>query len=159
MMKFWIVEKFFPMDVAVSRRSHEHSPNYWMLFSGICNVRHSFCPLRTWSFTLFTNSAATLPMTKFSESATSWALALSGCHDPYLTDCASPSRRVSVSMMTTNLLYHTPGSFIRFPWSIVCRNLIFPLLRRPSTVIIQFWITCWGEFIRFWTVSQKFCHP
>ena len=51
--------------------------------------------------TLFTNSAASLPMTKFSESATSWKLILSGCPDrsrsipPYLTDCASPSRRVS----------------------------------------------------------------
>ena len=36
-----------------------------------------FCPLRTWSFTLFTNSAASLPMTKVSESALSWELTLS----------------------------------------------------------------------------------
>ena len=30
-----------------------------------------FCLLRTWSFTLFTNSAASLPMTKVSEFASS----------------------------------------------------------------------------------------
>ena len=31
------------------------------------------------------------------------------------------------------------------PWSIVYRSLSFPLLRRASTVIIQFWIICWRE--------------
>ena len=39
---FWIHEKFFTMNVArIHRRRHEHSPNYWMLFCRICNVRHS----------------------------------------------------------------------------------------------------------------------
>ena len=33
-----------------------------------------FCLLRTWSFTLFTNSAASLPTTKVLESAPSWEL-------------------------------------------------------------------------------------
>ena len=33
-----------------------------------------FCLLRTWSFTLFTNSAPSLPMMKVSESAPSWEL-------------------------------------------------------------------------------------
>ena len=57
--------------------------------------------IRTWSFTLFTNSAASLPMTKFSESAPSWELTFSGFTDPswivspYLTECAFPSRRGS----------------------------------------------------------------
>ena len=41
-----------------------------------------FCLLRTWSFTLFTNSAASLHMTKVSESAPSWELTLSGFPDP-----------------------------------------------------------------------------
>ena len=31
-----------------------------------------FCLFRTWSLTLFTNSASSLPMTKISESASSW---------------------------------------------------------------------------------------
>ena len=48
---------------------------------------------------------------------------------------------------------YSKKKFIRFPWSIVCRNLTFPLLRRPNTVIIQFWITCRGEFIRLpWSI-------
>ena len=57
--------------------------------------------------------------------------------------------RVSVGknffMMRANLLNQSPRSFIRLPWSIVCRSLSSPLLRRPSTVVIQFWIICWRE--------------
>ena len=130
-----------------------------MLFSWICNVRHSFLVFfRTWSFTLFTNSAASLPMTKVSESASSWKLALSSCPDPswiispYLTECAFPSRRAS-PWWGQIWLHHIPRSFIRFPRSIVRRNLTFPLLRRPRTIIIRFWITCWRESIRLpWSI-------
>ena len=58
---FWDVERFLQGEICgildgilitkeilshecrrIHRRSHEHSPNYWMLFSRICNVRHSF---------------------------------------------------------------------------------------------------------------------
>ena len=57
-----------------------------------------FCLFRTWSLTLSTNSAASLPMTKFVESATSLEFTLSSCPDrtlsipPYLTDCAALRR-------------------------------------------------------------------
>ena len=55
--------------------------------------------------------------------------------------------------MRANLLHRIPRNFIRFPWSIVRRSLTFPLLRRPRTTIIHFWITCWGESIRFpWSI-------
>ena len=102
MMEFWLSAKLFPMTVAafiveainipqIIECSSPESATFGILF----------CLLLTWSFTLFTNSAASLPMTKISECASSWKLALSGCPDPswlispYLTDCAFPSRRVS----------------------------------------------------------------
>ena len=87
-------------------------------------------------------------MTKVSESAPSWVLALSSFTDPswivspYLTECAFPSRRGS-SRWGGNLLHHIPRSFLRFPWSIVRRSSTFPLLRRPRLTIILFWITWW----------------
>ena len=57
-------------------------------------------------------------------------------------------------VIRSNLLYHTPRSFTRLPWSIVRAVVsLFPLLRRPSTTIIRFWITCWGESIRLpWSI-------
>ena len=99
---FSLSMKFFPMNVAafivaaitilqIIECSSPASATFDVLF----------CLLRTWSFTLFTNSAASLPMTKVSESASSWELALSVCPDPswivspYLTECAFPSRRSS----------------------------------------------------------------
>ena len=51
----------------IHRRSHKHSPNHWMFFSGVCNVGHSFLFFRILSFTRFTNSVASLPMMKFWE--------------------------------------------------------------------------------------------
>ena len=96
-----------------------------------------FCLFRTWSLRLSTNSAASLPMTKFSECASSWELALSSCPDP------SPyGMRISVEKrfftMRSNLLHRVPRSFIRFLRSIVRRSLTFPLLRRPRTTKILF---------------------
>ena len=48
-------------------------------------------------------------------------------------------------VIRSNFSYHSPRSFIRSLRSFVCLNLSFPLLRRPSTVIIQLWIICWRE--------------
>ena len=57
---------------------------------------------------------------------------------------AVPSRRFFF-VIKSNFSYLSCRSFIKSPWSIVRRSLSFPLLRRPSTVVIQFWITCWRE--------------
>ena len=67
-----IVEIFFPMTVAAfivaAMNNHQiiecSSPD-----SATFDIL--FCLLHTWSFTLFTSSAASLPMTKVSESAPS----------------------------------------------------------------------------------------
>ena len=48
-------------------------------------------------------------------------------------------------VIRSNFSYRSPRSFIKSPWSIVRRSFSFPLLRRPSTVLIQFWVTCWRE--------------
>ena len=114
----------------IHRRNHEHSPDYWMLSTWFCNVRHSFL---FFALDLFTNSQILLrhfPMTKVSESALSWELTLSGFPNPswiissYLTECAFPSRRGSLRW-GTNLLHRSPRRFIRFSWSIVRRGLTF----------------------------------
>ena len=66
-----------------------------------------FCLFRTWSFTLSTNSDASLPITKFSEFASSSSFTVSGFPDPswiispYLTECAFPSGRGSSRRGTT----------------------------------------------------------
>ena len=81
--KLWIVEKFFPMNVAEFIVA---AMNILQIFECSSPDSATFdilvCLFRTWSFTLFTNSAASLPMTKVSESAPSWELTFSGFPDP-----------------------------------------------------------------------------
>ena len=98
----WKIEKFFPMNVAafnivainilhiIECSSHD---------SAMLDIL--FCLFRTWSLTLFTNSAASLPMIKFSEYACScWCTdtsfpVLSWISSPYLAECAFLPRRGS----------------------------------------------------------------
>ena len=47
---------------------------------------------------------------------------------------SSSHPREKISMMRTNLLHRITRSFIRFPRSIVRRNLTFPLLRTPRII-------------------------
>ena len=108
MMRFWIVEKFFPINVAAFIVAAMNIPHIIECSSpDSATFDILFCLFRTWSFTLFTNSAALLPMTKVSESAHSWEWSLSGFPDPswiispYLTECAFPSRRGSSRWGTT----------------------------------------------------------
>ena len=159
-MEFWLSWKLFPMNIA-------HSIATAINIHQIIECSSPFpetleiivCLFRTWSFTRFTNdldstdnsnSISSFPMTKLWALASSWELISSGRPDlsrstsPYLTDCAVPSRRI-LSVIRSNLSYPSARSFIKSPWSIVRRDLSFPLFRRSSTVVIQFWITCWRE--------------
>ena len=45
----------------------------------------------------------------------------------------------------SNFSCRSPRSFIGSPRSLVHLSISFPLLRRPSTVIILLWVACWGE--------------
>ena len=142
---------------------HEHSQCHRMFFVVVCNIhRRSFLsfphsiihPAQEWSgfhwqfqFCFIVSNGGI-----FLGLATSWELISSGRPDlsqsvsSFLTDCAVPSRRIS-SWSGRTFSYHSPKSFIRLPWSIVRLHLSFPLLRRPSTVVISmncswFW---WSE--------------
>ena len=101
-MKFWKVEKFFPMNVAAFIVATMNIPQIIECFSPeSATFDILFCLLRTWSLTMFTNSAASLPMTKFSKLACSWwctdtsFTVLSWIVSPYLAECAFPPRRCS----------------------------------------------------------------
>ena len=101
MMEFWLSCKFLPMNVAALIVTAINIPQIIECSSpSFATLDILFCLSRTWSFTRFTNSAASLPMMKLLE-ATSWELTLPVCPDvsrsgsPYLTDCALPSRRVA----------------------------------------------------------------
>ena len=115
---------------------------------------------RTWSITLFTNFAASLPMTKVSDCLFLQinTISLPRSITNYLSEFYGLRISVekNISMMRTNLLHRIPGGFIRIPWSINRRSLTFPLLRRQRMSIIFFWSTCWGESVRFpWSII---CH-
>ena len=45
----------------------------------------------------------------------------------------------------SNFSCRSARSFIRSPRSLVCLNISFPLLGRPSTVVIPLWAACWRE--------------
>ena len=101
-MEFWLSWKFFPMNVAAFIVTATNIPQIIECSSpSPAMLDILFCLFRTSSVTRFTNSVGSLPMMKFCEFAASWELTLSCCPDlsrsgsPYLTDCASPSRRVS----------------------------------------------------------------
>ena len=119
-----------------------------------------FCLFRTWSFTRFTNdldstdnsnSVSSFPMMKFWGSC--HCLRIDIIRSPWsITKCFSVTLRIA-----------------RFRWDEFLRDQVelfgpfskkfysgrpdrsyvvasaFPLLRRPSTVVIQFWIICWRE--------------
>ena len=139
-MEFWLFWKFFPMNVADSIVITRNTPPIIECSSPeLATLETIFCLSRTWSFTRFkndlnstdSNSVASFPMTKFWGLATSWELIWS-------------NRPLSVEknffVIWLNFSYHSPRSYKKSPCSIVCRSLNSPLLRRPNTVIIQFWI-------------------
>ena len=115
-MKFWLSWKFFPMNVAAFIVAAINIPQIIECSSpDPATFDILFCLFRTWSFTLFTNSAASLPMTKFTESATSWEVDFIRLpwlitKHPSVPYGLRISVEKSISMMRTNLLDHTPRS-------------------------------------------------
>ena len=85
----------------IHRRSHKHSPSYWMFFSWACNVGHSFLSFShliiyfIHKFCCITFHDEIFGICHFLEVdiiRLPWSI--TKC-PPYLTDCTSPSRRVS----------------------------------------------------------------
>ena len=129
----------------IHRRSHEYSPNYWMLFTWLCNVRHSllsvshlvfdfvhkFCCVTAHDEIFGISLFLVMHWHKFPRSI------VNQLSVPYGMRSSVEKRFFT---MRGNLLHHIPRSFLRFPWSIVRRSSTFPLLRRPRLIIILFWI-------------------
>ena len=155
LMEIFIIHEFLSHECRrIHRRSHKHYPNYWMFFSGICNVRHyslsvshlvfyfihKFCCVTSHDESFEICLFLVIQCLRFPRSIVNRLTV------PY-------GMRISVEKrfrtMRVNFLQFSPRSCLRFPWSIVRRNLTFPLLRRPRLTIIQFWVTCWEESNRF----------
>ena len=136
----------------IHRCSHEHSPNHWLLFSWSCNVRHFL----SFSHLIFYFNHKFCCVTSHDENfGICLFVVISTIRLPrsIMNHLFVPyGMRISVEKrfftMRANLLPHIPRSFLKFPRSIGRRNLPFPLLRRPRTMIIQFWVSCWRESIR-----------
>ena len=63
----------------------------------------------------------------------------------FTTDCAVPSWGFLVSETKSNFSCRPPRIYIGSSRSIVHLSISFPLLRRPSTVIIPLSVACYGE--------------
>ena len=138
----------------IHRRSHQHSPNYWMLFSWSCNVGHSslsFSHLVFYFIDKFCCVTSLDESFRFCLFLVINFLRLPRSIMNHLSELQG--MRISVEKrfftMRCNLLHHSPRRFLRFPWSIVRHSSTFPLLRRPRLTIILFWITWWWRFLRF----------
>ena len=139
--------------------SHKHSPNQRMFFSISCNTGNYFLsfphliihPIHEWSWFyrqfqfcfIVTNDEILrsclflrIDITRSSRSVTKYFFVPYGLRSSVEKDFL---------VTKSNFSYHSPRSSIRSHQSVVRRGLSFPLLRRPSTVVIQFWITCWRE--------------
>ena len=138
----------------IHRHGHKHSPNYRMFFSLACKVGHSFLSFShliihsSHEFCCITSHDENFGMCHFLRvvvvklpwSITKWFS---------VPDWLLGSVEKNFLMTRTNVLQHSPRSFVRLPWSIVRRTLRSPLLRRSNSVIIQFfWIFCWREIPR-----------
>ena len=140
----WIVEKFFPTNVAAFNVVAMNIPHIIE-----CSVQSSassdilFCRIRTWSTAhdeIFGISLLlVMPWHKFPRSI------VNRLSVPYGMRISAEKRFLTKRV---NLLQCIPRNTLRFPWSIVLRSSTFPLLRRPRLTIVLFWITWW------WRVSQ-----
>ena len=154
--------EFFPMNVAAFVVAAMNIPQHIECSSpDSATFDILFCLLRTWSFTLFTNSAALLPMTKSFGICPFLGVNFLRFLRSIMNHLFVPyGMRISVEKrfftMRDNLLHHIPRSFLRFPWSIVRRSSTFPLLRRPRFTTILFWITWWWRSLRFpWSIVSR----
>ena len=138
--------------------SHKHSPNHRMFFSIFCNIGKSFLsfshliihPIHDWSW--FHRHFQFCFIVSNDELLRSYLFLRIDIRSPRsVTKCffVPYGFRGSVEknflMTRSNFSYHSPRSFIRSPPSFVRLNLSFLPLRRPSTVVIPLWITCWRE--------------
>ena len=129
----------------IHRHSHKYSPTHGMFSPSSVTLEILICLFRTWSFTRFTNdlnstdnskSVSSFTMTNCWGLSSSWELILSSRfhHDGF------PRERNQVEFLVS-----LSKKVHRVSISLVHLNISFPLLRRPSRVIITLGEACWGE--------------
>ena len=130
----------------------------WMLFSWICNVRHSFVSFWHLIFYFVHNFCRVISHDE------SFGICLFlvnlHCqvvlihHESYLRTLriAHYRRGEQLHYEDKFVAPHSPKFYQVSPVDLVPLPH-FPLLRRPGTVTIQFWIICWREFNRLpWSI-------
>ena len=143
---------------------HEHSPNHRMFLSIFCNIWNSFLSffaldhspgsrmisiLLTILILLHRFQWQIVEAMPFFEKTTSGSLRsftevlphsqrIARFHHDEFSSWEKPSR---------NFSYHSPRNFLSRspPIARMSSISVFPLLRRPSMVIITLWVACWGE--------------
>ena len=127
-----------------------------MLFTWLCNVRHSFLSVSHLVFdfvhkfccvTAHDENFGTCPFLGVSTIKLARSI-MNYLSVPYGLRSSVEKR---FFMVTANLLHRIPRSFLRFPRSIVRRSPTFPLLRRPRSTI-----TWWWRSIKFpWSIVYR----
>ena len=160
-MEFWLFLEILTNEYCwFHRYSHKHSPNNRMFFSISCNVWNSFLsfshliihPIHEWSwfhwqfqFCFIVSNDELLRPCLFMRIDIRSPRSVTRCFLVHNGLRGSVVKKFLVRETRSNFSCRSPRSFIRSPRSLVCLNISFPLLRRPSTVIIPFWVTCWRE--------------
>ena len=149
------LRKFFPMNVAAFNVVAMNIPQiYWMLFTWLCNVRHSFLSV---SHLVFDFVHKFCCVTAHDEIFGICLLGDSHClrfPRSIVNHLSVPcGMRISAEKrfltLRVNFWQYIPRNVLRFPRSIVLRSSTFPLLRRPRLTIILFWITWWWRVLKF----------
>ena len=119
-----------------------------MFFSFVCNVGHSFL---SFSHLIIHSIHEFCCITSHDEilEATSWELTLPVCPD-VVTKWFSVPYGLRTSVEKSCFVMRTCCNILQEAlsdcpdWSCVVAYS-FPLLRKPNTVVIQFWTICWRE--------------
>ena len=114
----------------IHRRSHEHSPYHWMLFTWLCNVRHSILSVSHLVFDFVHKFCCVTAHDKRFRICLFLIINTIKLLQSIMINLSVPyGMRISVEKrfftMRDNLLHRIPRSFIRFPWSIVRRSSTF----------------------------------
>ena len=140
MLKFWIVEKFFPMNVAAFivaamnilqniECSSPKSATFDIVLSTSCLVSyfiHKFCSVTSHDESFGICLFLGVSFIKFPRSS------MNHLSVPYRLRISVEKRFFT---MKDNLLHHIPIIFLTFSWSIERRSSSLPHLRRPRSTI------------------------
>ena len=125
-----------------------------MLFTWLCNVRHSFLSVSHLVFDFVHKFCCVTAHDKIFGISLFLVIHCLKFHRSIVNHLSVPcGMRISAEKrfftMRVNFLHCIPRNFLKFPWLIVLRSSTFPLLRRPRSTIILLWITWWWRVLKF----------